>query len=196
MTHNTLDYATRIRQSGYRLTPQRKLILDAVCEGYGHTTLDEVYTRVQAKASTVNLTTVYRTLDFLCDIRLVVRAHVGKQTYYEIAGAEPHHHLICRHCGHEEELSNQMVEWFFIQLKQRYQFTIDSDHLTLFGPTQRPIRFNLIKEYGLYVSLHARPLLDFSVHHAQCGRLCRTRPQPASRKHSSNRQYVGCCDQT
>lgn len=133
MTHNTLDYATRIRQSGYRLTPQRKLILDAVCEGGGHTPLDEIYTRVQAKALTINLATVYRTLDFLCDIRLVMRVHVGKQTYYEIAGAEPHHHLICRHCGHEMELSKQMVEWFFVQIKQRYQFGIDNDHLTLFG---------------------------------------------------------------
>lgn len=133
MTHNTVDYATRIRQSGYRLTSQRKLILDAVCECGGHTTLDEIYTRVQAKASTINLATVYRTLDFLCDIRLVVRVHVGKQTFYEIAGAQPHHHLICRHCGHEEQLSNQMVEWFLVQIKQRYQFCIDNDHLTLFG---------------------------------------------------------------
>lgn len=133
MTHNTVNYATRIRQSGYRLTPQRRQILDAVCEGGGHTTLDEIYTRVQAKAPTVNLATVYRTLDFLCDIRLVMRVHVGKQTYYEIAGVEPHHHLICRHCGHELELPNPMVEWFFIQIRQRYQFGVDSEHLTLFG---------------------------------------------------------------
>jgi Fur family transcriptional regulator, ferric uptake regulator len=133
MTHNTLDYAARIRQSGHRLTSQRKLILDAVCAGRGHTTLDEVYTRVQATAPTVNLATVYRTLDFLCDIRLVVRAHVGKQIYYEIAGPEPHHHLICRHCGHEEELSNQMVERFFADVQHRYHFAVDSEHLTLFG---------------------------------------------------------------
>ena len=133
MTHNTVDYARRIRQSGGRLTPQRRLILDAVCEGSGHTTLDEIYARVQAKAPTVNLATIYRTLDFLCDIRLVLRAQVDKQSYYEIASVEPHHHLICRHCGHEEELDNQMVEIFFANIRQHYHFGVDSDHLTLLG---------------------------------------------------------------
>ena len=133
MTHNTVDYARRIRQAGGRLTPQRRLILDAVCEGGGHTTLDEIYARVQAKAPTVNLATIYRTLDFLCDIRLVLRAQVDKQSYYEIASVEPHHHLICRHCGHEEELANQMVEAFFANIRQHYRFGVDSDHLTLLG---------------------------------------------------------------
>lgn len=136
MTHHTFDYATLIRQQGYRLTEQRRLILDAICEGRGHTTVDEIYARLQKKAPSINLATVYRTLDFLCEIRIVVKAQVGKHAYYEIAGHEPHHHLICRYCHYEMELAPALVDAFYATVLQQQHFAIDSQHLTLMGICQ------------------------------------------------------------
>jgi len=76
---------------------------------------------------------VYRNLDFLCEQRLVVAAHIGRETVYEIAGAEPHHHLICRRCNQMITLPNAAVQEFFHALQCHYSFTVDMDHLTLFG---------------------------------------------------------------
>jgi Fe2+ or Zn2+ uptake regulation protein len=43
MSHQKLNYANLLRERGYRFTPQRALILDAVSEGRGHTTIEEIY---------------------------------------------------------------------------------------------------------------------------------------------------------
>jgi Fe2+ or Zn2+ uptake regulation protein len=133
MTHTASDYAERIRARGFRLTPQRQMILDAICELGGHVTPEMIYERVRLKSPAVNRATVYRNLDFLCDVRLVVAAHIGRQTLYEIAGVEPHHHLICRKCDAVIELGQDSVEALFAQIERRHDFVVDMDHLTLFG---------------------------------------------------------------
>jgi Fur family ferric uptake transcriptional regulator len=136
MPHDRLNYAARIRESGFRLTPQRQLILDAVCEGGGHTSFDEIYARVQAKAPTINQATVYRTLDFLCQMRLVVAANIGGCKVYEIATETPHHHLVCRMCGRMESLDHEMVAGLFARIEHERQFKIDTSHLVLLGLCQ------------------------------------------------------------
>ena len=58
------DLAARLREQGLRLTPQRELILRAV-EELRHATPDEVLAHVRGQVSSVNASTVYRTLEVL-----------------------------------------------------------------------------------------------------------------------------------
>ena len=133
MSHQHLNYAALMREHGFRVTPQRQIILDAICEGGGHTTPDEIYARVRAKAPAINRATVYRTLDFLSELRLIVAMRIGGQVYYEIAGDTPHHHLVCRSCGSVEKIGHDAVQSFFAGIARDLQFTVDMDHLALFG---------------------------------------------------------------
>jgi Fur family ferric uptake transcriptional regulator len=59
--------------------------------------------------------------------------HWSGQTYYEIAGETPHHHVICRHCGALEELDIRLVETFVESVWRKQRFVIDMDHMALFG---------------------------------------------------------------
>ena len=94
MTHNTIDYQEIIRSSGHRVTPQRIIILDAVCESGRHTTLGEIYARVRQIDKTIDRSTLYRTLKLFVDLGLMVSADTGDgETYYEIAKPYHHHHL-------------------------------------------------------------------------------------------------------
>lgn len=133
MTHHNAHYAARMREHGFRVTPQRQLILDAICAGAGHTTPEEIYQRVHAKASAVNLATVYRTLIFLRELHLITELRVADKTYYEIATEVPHHHLICRLCGKTEQISHEVVEALFVQIEHAQQFLVETDHLALIG---------------------------------------------------------------
>lgn len=133
MSHDRWDYAALMREQGFRVTPQRQLILDAICAGDGHTTPDEVYQRVRAKTPHVNRTTVYRNLDFLCEMRLVVAVQIGGHMYYEIAGDTPHHHLVCRYCDKVEQISHATVKALFHKIEREQKFLVDMDHLALFG---------------------------------------------------------------
>ena len=137
MSHYLWDYAALLRERGFRVTPQRQLILDAICEGDGHTTPEEIYARVHARTAHVNRATVYRNLDFLCEMRLIVAIQFGGQWYYEIAGEAPHHHLICRQCNRVEQISHATVKALFEKVERDHKFTVDMDHLALFGLCQK-----------------------------------------------------------
>ena len=73
------DLATRLREQGLRLTPQRRLILRAV-EELEHATPDEVLAHVRAQVSSVNASTVYRTLEVLEELGLVRHTHLSDRT--------------------------------------------------------------------------------------------------------------------
>jgi len=133
VSHQDWDYAALMHDRGFRRTPQRQFVLDAVCEGNGHTNADEVVERVQAKAPAVNRATVYRTLEFLREQRLVFAADIGGQTVYEIAGKEPHHHLVCLKCGQQISLAHHLVKPFFAEIERDSGFVVETNHLALFG---------------------------------------------------------------
>lgn len=147
MKPTTQDFTTAIHRHNFRVTPQRQIILNAIAEGNGHTTLDEIAARVHRDSPAISLPTIYRTLDFLCELKLVVALRIGSSMFYEIAGEQPHHHLVCRVCGTVEYLGNDEVKSLFETVEKRYQFAVDMDHLGLFGLCseckQNPISQNL-----------------------------------------------------
>jgi len=115
------------------MTRQRRLILDAVAEAGGHICIDEIYRRVQARAPGVHLVTVYRTLNFLCRLKLVTAVDAGGGLVYEIPHQSPHHHLVCLECGQLIQIEHREVAPFFAALEAQHGYTIDTDHLALFG---------------------------------------------------------------
>jgi Fe2+ or Zn2+ uptake regulation protein len=138
MSHQQLDYRARMRESGFRVTPQRQLILDAICEGGGHTTLPDIYARVHAKTPDISRATVYRALDFFCQLGLVVAADIGgEHTVYEIAGATRHHHLACRQCGQVEQVDPEIMETLFTRIEGEQGFKVNTDHIVLMGTCKR-----------------------------------------------------------
>ncbi len=133
MSHDRSECAAQMRGLGFRVTPQRMLLLDAICEGNGHTTFDEIYDRVKAKAPGINQATVYRALDFLGELRMVVSADIEGHTVYEIAGETPHHHLVCRSCGAVQELADYHFQVLRDHLLMEHGFKADLDHLAING---------------------------------------------------------------
>jgi Fe2+ or Zn2+ uptake regulation protein len=133
MSHDSHNYASLIRKQGFRLTPQRQLILDTVCEVGGHATAKEIHERIQVIAPAVNRATVYRTLDFFRDLRLIVASDIGGKTVYEIADPIPHHHLVCRRCGRVEALADHHFHELFDHLMSEHNFEAELDHVTIPG---------------------------------------------------------------
>jgi Fur family ferric uptake transcriptional regulator len=130
---STEDWRTTLRDSGYRLTPQRELVLRAV-ERLGHATPDEVLTAVRVESQAVNISTVYRTLELLEELGLVRHAHItDRAPTYHSAAAPEHVHLVCRSCGAITEVTPDEVAPMTEVLRDRYGFVTDIGHLTVFG---------------------------------------------------------------
>jgi len=129
----TDDWRVTLREKGYRLTPQRELILAAV-ETLGHATPDEVLAEVRHHSAAVNASTVYRTLEVLEELGLVRHAHLSDRapTYHSVTDEE-HFHLVCRNCRRVISVDPDVLEPLLQKLEADHRFAVDVGHLTVFG---------------------------------------------------------------
>jgi Fur family ferric uptake transcriptional regulator len=129
----TDELASRLHSLGYRLTPQRQLVLQAV-EKLGHATPDEILAEVQQHASAVNVSTIYRTLEVLEELGLVRHAHLSDRapTYHSVSDHE-HFHLVCRNCHRVVSVAPEVVAVLAARLREEQAFVIDVGHLAIFG---------------------------------------------------------------
>lgn len=127
------DLHTTLRAKGYRITPQRQLVLDAVTV-LEHGTPDEICAQVQRAATGVNLSTVYRTLELLEELGLVTHTHLGHGApTYHAAGAIDHLHLVCRDCGAVIETDVRLADTLVRRLADRHGFETDVAHFAVYG---------------------------------------------------------------
>lgn len=127
------DWRDTLRAQGYRLTPQRQLVLEAV-NTLGHGTPEEILAQVQRTAGAVNASTVYRTLELLESLGLVTHAHLGHGAPTYSPASEHHHlHLVCRDCGQVQEADVATADSMVGSLQTRYGFSTDVKHFAIYG---------------------------------------------------------------
>lgn len=127
------DWRDRLRGSGYRLTPQRELVLRAV-EKLSHATPETILAEVRESSSAINLSTVYRNLEVLEELGLVRHAHLSERvaTYHSVTGHE-HFHLVCRKCQRITSVDPDVASAFVARLREQHDFETDLGHLVVFG---------------------------------------------------------------
>ena len=123
-----------LREQGYRLTPQRNLIWEVLRDAGRHMTADEVATEVRRTLPDVNVSTVYRTLELLVSLDLVVETHLeGSVCYYEVSPEPTHHHFVCTQCGAVGHFSDELLAPVHAELTQRQAFDVSQIQVTAFG---------------------------------------------------------------
>lgn len=110
---------------------------NALVQAGGFRTAQDVYAKLRAQGEPVGLSTVYRHLQAFADAGVVDVIHTqdGESTYRYCgeAGQAHHHHLVCRKCGHAEEIEGRAIERWAATMAEKYGFT-DVDHtVEVFG---------------------------------------------------------------
>ncbi|MFG2085020.1 MULTISPECIES: Fur family transcriptional regulator [unclassified Spirillospora] len=127
------SWQEELRAKGYRVTPQRQLVLEAVTS-LEHGTPEEICTEVQRTAGGVNISTVYRTLELLEELGLVKHAHLGHgPPNYHLAAEAEHIHLVCRGCHNVEDVDPRAASGLADVLERDFGFETDVHHLTVYG---------------------------------------------------------------
>ncbi|KWW98014.1 transcriptional repressor [Carbonactinospora thermoautotrophica] len=127
------DWQSALRAKGYRLTPQRQLVLEAVTK-LEHATPDEICNEVRKTASSINISTVYRTLELLEELGLVTHTHLGHGSpTYHAANLPEHLHLVCRDCGKVTETDVDVANELIARLTEKHGFEPDVRHFSIFG---------------------------------------------------------------
>ena len=127
------EWEDKLRSGGYRITPQRQLVLESV-QRLLHGTPEEILADVQRTASGVNLSTIYRNLEVLEEIGLVTHAHIGHgaPTYHSVDD-HVHIHLVCDLCGSVQSIDAAIADTFLDELRNTNGFITDVSHVALHG---------------------------------------------------------------
>lgn len=124
----------RVRREGLRVTRQRALILQALCELEGHASAEDVHRQVTLHRRDVDLSTVYRNLETLRDARVLSQTDLGHGcAEYEVMSDAPHHHLVCRRCGQVQDVDHACLDAIGDTIRERYEFEPILDHWAIFG---------------------------------------------------------------
>ena len=127
--------ASALRRQGYKLTRQRRAVLQAIALTREHLTPAAIYERVHKEHPGIGLVTIYRTLDILSELGLVCEIHAGGncRSYLMRRPSEHHHHLICSDCGSVVDFTNCNLGELKQRLIEDTGFEIDSHLLEFLG---------------------------------------------------------------
>jgi len=107
--------SVRLREHGFRMTPQRMTILHILNHGGGHLTPNQVYIRASQSMPGITEPTVYRTLEFLVENHLALAARVGQT------------------CGKTVELDHNALRRVYREMEKMTGYRSIPSHSTFFG---------------------------------------------------------------
>ena len=129
----------QLKKKGYKFTPQRKAILEAIQERPGeHLSTEEIYDLVKVNFPEIGLATVYRTVQLLVELDILSKLNLDDgYVRYELSDHNEdqhhHHHLICTECGKIIEVKEDMLDAIEAQIELKYSFLIKDHKLKFFG---------------------------------------------------------------
>ena len=134
------DLRGKLSERGYKMTPQRKEILRIFVEhsDFHHMSAEDVYCILQKRESEIGLATVYRALDLLSELGILVKVEFGDGcARYELNTADPnihhHHHLICIKCKRVIEFEEDLLDDLEENIAAKSGFQILNHEVKFFG---------------------------------------------------------------
>jgi Fur family ferric uptake transcriptional regulator len=131
-------YKKKLKEAGYKLTPQRIAILNAIEENKGkHLNTEEIYDIVRQRNPEMGLATVYRTLQLLEELEVVSSLNLEdgcvRYELYSDDGQHNHHHLICSNCFAVIEVEGDLLEELEEKIEKEHDFKILDHKLKFYG---------------------------------------------------------------
>tara|TARA_B100001057_G_scaffold134431_1_gene133902 strand:+ start:5091 stop:5510 length:420 start_codon:yes stop_codon:yes gene_type:complete len=132
------DNVNTLKEAGLKVTHSRCKILEIFQSSPGeHYTADKLKDLLLDNGETIGLATIYRVLTQLEMANLIQKNNFDdNQSAYEIKKSH-HDHLICTKCGDIIEFVNEDLEVLQEKITQKYNFSLKSHVMTLFGVCEK-----------------------------------------------------------
>ncbi len=124
-----------LKQRGYKLTPQRRAVLNIIAASQDHLTPVDIHERTRREYPGIGLVTVYRTLAILAELGLICEVHAGGscRSYLMRRPLEHHHHLICSECGKVIDFADCDLDKLEQRLSRATGFKVEAHLLEFLG---------------------------------------------------------------
>ncbi len=118
-----------------KLTPQRKIILNAFLDHGGHVSSEELYDIVKEQNPGIGQATVYRAMKLLAEAGIASEVRFGDGiSRYELKDEQEHHdHIICEKCFRQVEFSDPTIEDLQMRQAEKHGFVLVSHRMILYG---------------------------------------------------------------
>ena len=135
---NINELKENLKEKGYKLTPQRRAIVDIIIEKEGqHLTAEEIYDEVKKRCPDIGLATVYRTVLLLEEVNVIYKLDLNDGcSRYELVHSDEehrHHHLVCNKCKRVYEVQDDLLEELEERIEKTYKFKILDHSVKFFG---------------------------------------------------------------
>jgi Fe2+ or Zn2+ uptake regulation protein len=121
-----------LREMGYRVTHQRRIILEELKKMDSHPTAKEVYEVVRARLPNISLGTVYRNLSVLEELNLIQKIQYDHTSHYD-GDFEKHYHLKCVECEGVYNVHPSVINALDTRLLESQGFELLDYKLELYG---------------------------------------------------------------
>lgn len=129
------EVMNQLKEKGYRITPQRRVIVEKIVQTAGLLTAAEIWNLVRKEYNDIGLDTIYRNINMLTDIGVLIPiAGTGKdRTRYELAHANHHHHVVCVKCGQAVCIDYCPINQQFIEMFRVNGYELIRHNIELLG---------------------------------------------------------------
>jgi len=131
------DIISKLSNKGFRMTQARQTIVNLLDNSDHPMTARSIHKTLIKIGSKVNITTVYRELDFLLSQNIIIKVPLlDNELHYEINSGEHHHHLLCQSCGQIQNLVLNSEKKLLEEAHSFSGFEIKRHSLAFFGTCQ------------------------------------------------------------
>jgi Fur family ferric uptake transcriptional regulator len=128
------DLLERLRERGWRLTAQRRVVAEVLDGDHVHLTADEVHARAIERLPEISRATVYNTLGEMVTIGEVIEvATDGRAKRYDPNAHHPHQHLVCSNCGTVRDVHPRGDPLAALPSGERFGFAVSTVEVTYRG---------------------------------------------------------------
>jgi Fur family transcriptional regulator, ferric uptake regulator len=122
-----------IPEQPFRMTEQRRIILEELTKLNTHPTADELYELVREHLPNISLGTVYRNLEILSSAGMIQKLEMsGNQKRFD-ATLENHYHVRCMKCNRVDDVSMEPIGFLDDAAKTLSDYSIISHRLEFVG---------------------------------------------------------------
>jgi Fur family ferric uptake transcriptional regulator len=133
MAPSTESAIALLRDQGMRMTPQRIAIVTEIMTTPGYVIPMQVIKQIQERVPGVSPSTVYRTLERLEQVGVLVHVHLESGIGYHRLAEVQHVHLTCAGCGAEREVPSSALERLERLIVDNHGFWPDFSHHAISG---------------------------------------------------------------
>jgi Fur family ferric uptake transcriptional regulator len=131
---NSKEIKSMFHDKGFKCTPQRLAVLKVLQDTSAYLSINTIHLKVKEFLPDTGLATVYRSLETLVDLSLVVKVHLEDGCHSYVIAPEGHRHpIVCTDCNKVIEFAECPLDDLSKQISEDTGVQIKTHFLQLFG---------------------------------------------------------------